>query len=96
MIQRADPRVIEEFKKRRSRRRTCVIIAVVGICLSVSAAGGGIAGMPREFVDTVAFGLVVGVVLFSFVNWRCPACDGYLGKGASPKFCRKCGTQLQS
>lgn len=95
MIQQTDQAVVEEFTKRRNRQWTCAVIAIVGICFT-SSGHGGIAGLPRAFVDTVVFGLMVGVVLFSFVNWRCPACDGYLGKGTSPKFCRKCGTQLQS
>ena len=43
-------------------------------------------------VDVV---LVAGALIFSFRNWRCPACNRYLGKQYSPKFCSKCGVVLQ-
>jgi len=39
--------------------------------------------------------LVAAAVIFSFANWRCPACNGYLGRGINPKFCSKCGTELR-
>jgi hypothetical protein len=38
--------------------------------------------------------LSVSVLVFSFLNWRCPSCNKYLGKAINPKFCSKCGTQL--
>jgi len=37
---------------------------------------------------------VVGVLIFSFQNWRCPACHRYLGKGSRLTFCPKCGVAL--
>jgi rubrerythrin len=39
--------------------------------------------------------VVAGALIFSFVNWRCPACTRYLGRGWNPKFCPKCGVQLR-
>jgi len=33
--------------------------------------------------------------VFSLYNWRCPACNKYLGKQRSPKYCSKCGVALQ-
>ena len=39
--------------------------------------------------------LVAGAVIFSFVNWKCPACNKYLGKNTNPIFCSKCGVELQ-
>ena len=32
---------------------------------------------------------------FSFRNWRCPACNGYLGRSMSMNFCPKCGVELR-
>jgi hypothetical protein len=34
-------------------------------------------------------------LIFSFRNWRCPACDKYLGKAIGPRFYAKCGVALQ-
>lgn len=39
--------------------------------------------------------LVISALAFSLWNWRCPACNRYLGKGARPRFCAKCGAPLQ-
>jgi hypothetical protein len=38
--------------------------------------------------------LVLGVLAFSFWNWRCPSCRSYLGKAFRQRFCRSCGVQL--
>ncbi|TMQ49613.1 MAG: hypothetical protein E6K73_09610 [Candidatus Eisenbacteria bacterium] len=66
-----------------------------------------VAFLMRANVDLSAYGLspvvfgpaflvlVAAAVIFSFANWRCPACNGYLGRGINPKFCSKCGTELR-
>ena len=53
-----------------------------------------IAGLPASVLMGAAFALVLGAVVFSFQNWRCPSCNGYLGKAISPRFCSKCGAAL--
>jgi hypothetical protein len=35
-----------------------------------------------------------GVVLFSFVNYRCPTCYAYLGRSIMPSYCQNCGARL--
>jgi hypothetical protein len=52
-------------------------------------------GLPASMVPPIFFAVVVGALVFSLRNWRCPACDKYLGKGVSPRFCPKCGVALQ-
>jgi hypothetical protein len=37
---------------------------------------------------------VIGVFLFSWQNWRCPACDRYLGKYVHA-VCPRCGVALR-
>jgi len=75
--------------KRRMRRQ--VIVPVVGIAMGVILYL--IAG-PDWAKGAV---LLIGLPLlgFTFWNWRCPACNGYLGKGTSHRFCPKCGVQLK-
>jgi hypothetical protein len=51
--------------------------------------------LPTEWMVPIVFALVIGAIVFSLRNWRCPACDKYLGKGISPHFCPKCGVALQ-
>jgi rubrerythrin len=52
-------------------------------------------GLPTELVVGAAIAVILGFVAFTLWNWRCPACNRYLGKGISPSFCPKCGVPLQ-
>ncbi len=40
--------------------------------------------------------LVLTTVVFSWFNWRCPACARYLGRGLNPAECPKCGVELRA
>ena len=35
------------------------------------------------------------LVVFSFHNWRCPACEGPLSRTFNHGVCRRCGAELQ-
>ena len=37
----------------------------------------------------------IGLLIFSLTNWRCPACNKYLGKALNPRICSKCGVALR-
>jgi hypothetical protein len=39
--------------------------------------------------------IVIGWMIFNGRNWRCPACDKYLGRAFNPKHCRRCGIELR-
>ena len=52
-------------------------------------------GVPASTWGVAFLILVAGAIMFSLRNWRCPACDRYLGRQRSPKFCPKCGVALQ-
>jgi hypothetical protein len=88
----------EEFKRRR-RRQIFVAIPVVGALLAMMSASGSskaptVMGLPAEMVAGGFLVLMIGALAFSLFNWRCPACNGYLGKSISPRFCAKCGVSL--
>lgn len=90
-----ETRVVEEFGKRRTRQYVAIVPAIVMVVAAVIAKHhGSFLGLEMSVVGPIAAIVVGGVLVFSFVNWRCPACNGYLGRGASPKFCRKCGARL--
>jgi len=44
---------------------------------------------------TVLVVIAIGWVTFHGRNWRCPACDEYLGRAFNPKHCRSCGIELR-
>jgi hypothetical protein len=89
----------EQFGQRR-KRQIILAIPLVALIVAVSVladekAGGPMLGLPIAVVGPVFAVLVVGAIVFSLRNWRCPACDRYLGKGINPRFCPKCGAALQ-
>ena len=87
----------ESFTARR-RRQLMVAIPVIAVMVVVAVASDGsrssLAGIPVGILGTVGILFVVGALGYSFYNWRCPACNRYLGKTINPKFCSKCGTPL--
>jgi hypothetical protein len=87
----------EEFKKKRVRQIIAVfpmILAFIGL-VSVEGNPAGLFGLPPNIVLGLSFALIISILIFSFLNWRCPSCEKYLGKAFNPKFCTKCGTQLR-
>jgi len=93
---RSNAEIIEEFKKKRTRQFMAVgpfIVAFIGL-LSIENNPTGIFGLAPNTILITAFAVIISVLIFSFLNWRCPSCNKYLGKAINPKFCSKCGTQL--
>jgi hypothetical protein len=87
----------EQFKSRRTRQ-LMVSLPLVAVVLGASFLRSGkpeqIAGISVQTLGLAFFFLMVGVLIFSLRNWRCPACDRYLGRSISPRFCPKCGVEL--
>jgi len=88
--------ISEAFKRKQARQIMAVgpfVLAFIAF-LSAEHSSTGIFGLPRSIVLGIAFALIISVLIFSFLNWRCPSCNKYLGKAINPKFCSKCGVQL--
>ena len=89
---------ITEFatKKKRQLAATIPFVAVVlGAFVFSDPETGILFGISPLIWIPAALLLVAGMVAFAFTNWRCPACNKYLGKGFNPAFCPKCGVQLK-
>ena len=87
-----------EFAKRRKRQLLATIPIVAVFVVAMILRGGediSFLGLPASVILGVVFALILGSVAFSLWNWRCPACNRYLGKGISPSFCSKCGVPLR-
>ena len=92
-----DPNVVEEFKRRQKRQLvvTLPLVVLVFAILVLGDRGISLGGVSCSAIARPAFVVLIGLILFSLQNWRCPACNGYLGKVISPRFCSKCGAALQ-
>lgn len=89
-------KLVAEFQRRR-RRQLLVSIPLVVVILGVGAVGGegGVLGVSQVVLAGVLVALIFGMLLFSFRNWRCPACDAYLGRYMNPRHCSACGALLR-
>ena len=95
-LDRSNTEISEAFKRKRTRQILAVgpfVLAFIAL-LSVEHYSSSIFGLPRNIVLGIAFALIISILIFSFVNWRCPSCNKYLGKAINPKFCSKCSVQL--
>ncbi|HEV7764479.1 MAG TPA: hypothetical protein VGQ76_05720 [Thermoanaerobaculia bacterium] len=87
----------QDFARRRTRQWLLVIPMVLAI-IAIRAADTGedfVYGLPSGVVIGIGFALLIGGIIFSLINWRCPACSKYLGKAINPTFCGKCGFKLK-
>ena len=86
-----DRNIQSEFHERRMKQLLAsgfAILALVGLFVTERRAGGD------AFRGSMV-GIIVGVGVFSLINWRCPGCKAYLGKSFSPRYCPRCGVGLQ-
>ncbi len=85
-------RVVEEFAARRKRQWLISGVAVVA-CLGMFLAER----VPQyALVANVSLVVVIlGALIFSLANWRCPACGSSLGKTINPSYCQRCGAKLR-
>ncbi len=86
-------RIATVFRRRRLRQQLVVVPVVLGMLALVwvreSAADGELAD--KDPLALGAFAVVLASLVFSWWNWRCPACRSPLGRGTSPRRCPECG-----
>lgn len=87
----------QEFTVRPKGQFLGAVPAIAVLILFVIAGEGTapVLGIPPALAFLIASVVILGYVIFSLRNWRCPACSGYLGKKMNPKFCSKCAAPLQ-
>ena len=91
----------QEFAREFARRRKIqlilmapmAVLAFSFVFLADQTKDGQTAETAAIFMP-MAIAAIIGVVLYSLKNWRCPACNSYLGRSISPRFCPSCGAPL--
>ena len=91
-------RIQSEFSSRRRRQllATLLMLPVVAVIGTADEARGtALGGVPLAAALPVGVVMFLALIGFSIRNWRCPACDRYLGRGFNPSYCPRCGVALQ-
>jgi hypothetical protein len=89
-------RALFALRRRRQLLVSLPLIALImGFAFLEKSNTGAFLGIPPSIVLPGFLAMIAGAVVFSLYNWRCPACNKYLGKQRSPKYCSKCGVELQ-
>jgi hypothetical protein len=88
----------KQFAARRGRQKFVAVPLVLLLLVLYFASdkdAGTVFGQSLIVVAPVFAAVLLGTALFSWRNWRCPACDRYLGRSAGQKVCGKCGVVLE-
>ena len=89
------------FKDAYAKRLRKQLIMIVLLFASMAALAFTKEGATFFGLSDAVFGpialvaIFVGWMIFNGRNWRCPACDEYLGRAFNPKHCRRCGIELR-
>ena len=87
----------DAFAVRRKRQIAIagVFIAMILVFYAMKWAGIEFGDGASAATMVIFLTLIVGAVIFSFSNWRCPGCNAYLGRSLGHRFCPSCGVQLR-
>lgn len=95
--QARDPKIVEEFGRRRRRQITLAVLLITGVIWLtwvMEHYGSGWRLSERDRGMAV-MAVVLSALAYSWRNWRCPACNRYLGKSMWLAFCPGCGVPLK-
>lgn len=91
-------KIKSEFKKRRIRQimATIFILPIMGMLFYASENQNSLPfGLSYDQVGIVSLVIVTVIMIFSFINWRCPSCKKYIGKKMAPNHCSNCGVKFK-
>jgi hypothetical protein len=84
---------------RRKRNQFLVAIPLAAIILPLiffeERAQEALAGIPVWVSGGAVFVAIAGALVFSWQNWRYPACNKYFGRSTSMAHCPSCGVALK-
>lgn len=89
-----DSAVMAAFKQRRTRQYLTLVPTLAALLPIVFLDLESELSNKHLVMAGLSVAVLVGTVVFSRYNWRCPSCNGYLGRSITHKFCPKCGVQL--
>ncbi len=88
----------EIFRRRRVKVIACAVTALsalLGLGFLSQRAAESIMGIPMMFFMYILGVFIIAVGAYTFVFWRCPVCNSYLGRAINQQRCHDCGTRLR-
>lgn len=87
--------VIDSFKKKKKAQIIAAVLAIPLFALKVfKSEVRQLDFLNDDLVLGVLVVYVLSILVFSFINWRCPKCNAYLGREVGINHCKNCGIQL--
>jgi hypothetical protein len=87
----------EDFQRRR-RNQLLSITPFLGVLAAMLFSGStdlsDLLGITNQALVPIIGGAILSFFAYSLYNWRCPACNRYLGQRMNPKQCSGCGIRL--
>jgi hypothetical protein len=92
-----DKQIIEDFRVRQSRQFLAIAATLLLlVLLTLIYKHPEILGeFSRNTIFTAQLLVIAAFIGISALNWRCPACNKYLGKDINRHICKKCGKRLR-
>jgi hypothetical protein len=96
-LQKKDTKqVMQDFRVRQSRQFTAIAVAlVILLLLTFIYKRTDFFGDLKNSVFAAQAVVIAAFIGFSYVNWRCPSCNKYLGSNIHRQTCKKCGSRLR-
>lgn len=86
------------FRRRRVRQLVAGLLAFAAFLVIVLSGEGVPVSIPGVSPDALLLSaslVILAVLAFTALNWRCPGCRRYLGRSISPPYCAGCGVPLR-
>lgn len=90
--------IIRVFRKRKLIQWSMVVPVVIfffGYNLVEKQGAQQLFGLPKEILLYPFMLYFMTAVFFTYINWRCPSCNRFIGLAFNPVICPKCGARLK-
>lgn len=97
MLKKDDKHIIRVFELRRGRQLIAICVALFLVLFLALLYQRPTAAwvFSKKTVSTAQVMVIAAFIGFSRLNWRCPACNKYMGSDIYRRYCRKCGAMLR-
>lgn len=94
-----DEIIIKQKFKQRKIRQIIIVVLIIPIMILLlqikKNPDSEIFGLNYDQIGIVSLIIIGAAVIFSFINWRCPNCNKYLGRRMNINNCSNCGAELR-